>query len=183
MLLSLRLISATSRWISAKISWKSAKLRLKSDEEWTKSQLKPIKWGFFTFGKPFNRSLVRTGVWRLVWWNRPRTLETAKRRRKSCKKGTFIFCAKLWYAPNPGSKEIWHCTCKVVGKNISRVSLARPPPRVFPRAHPHGVCNTAWAPSPEPHRRHLDSNHPAKAGREDVQTSFLTSLKTVTSLN
>ena len=21
-------------------------------------------------------------------------------------KGTFIFCAKLWYAPNPGSKEI-----------------------------------------------------------------------------
>ena len=59
------------------------------------------------FGKRFNRSLVRTGVWRVFWIAlQKNTFKTAeKRRRNPGKKGTSIFCAKLWYAPNPGSKE------------------------------------------------------------------------------
>ena len=61
------------------------------------------------FGKRFNRSLVRTGVWRR-FWNRAQALRAAERRRKSWK-GCFYFlrqtllCTKPWF--KRGSKEIW----------------------------------------------------------------------------
>ena len=55
-------------------------------------------------GKHFNQSLVHTGVWR-GFLKSPSNPQTAER-RKSLKRAPFIFCAKLWYAPNPGSKEI-----------------------------------------------------------------------------
>ena len=56
--------------------------------------------------KRFNRSLVRAGVWRGFWFC-PKTLQTAERSRTFFEKGTFIFCTRLWYAPNPGWNEIW----------------------------------------------------------------------------
>ena len=56
-------------------------------------------------GKRFNRSLVRTGVWR-GFWNCPRTLKTAEISWKSWKR-TLLFLRQTWYAPNPGWKEIW----------------------------------------------------------------------------
>ena len=30
--------------------------------------------------------------------------------------GTFIFCAKLWYTPNPGSKEIWSTALVILNR-------------------------------------------------------------------
>ena len=36
----------------------------------------------------------------------PLNPQNCRKKEKILKKGTFIFCAKLWYAPNPGSKEI-----------------------------------------------------------------------------
>ena len=57
-----------------------------------------------SFGKHFNRSLVCTGVWR-GFGQRPRTLEAVEEKEKILKKATFIFCAKLWYALNPGFKR------------------------------------------------------------------------------
>ena len=56
------------------------------------------------------RTLVRTGVWRGFLF-RPRTLRTAEISRKS-EKGTLMFCAKPWYAPNPGSEKIRHLRAK-----------------------------------------------------------------------
>ena len=37
----------------------------------------------------------------------PSNPQKPRKKEKIMEKGTFIFCAKLWYAPNPGSKEIW----------------------------------------------------------------------------
>ena len=37
----------------------------------------------------------------------PSNPPNSRKKEKSSEKGTSIFCAKLWYAPNPGSKEIW----------------------------------------------------------------------------
>ena len=56
-------------------------------------------------GKRFNRGLVRTGVWRGVLKS-PLSPPNCSNKQKILEKGTFIFCAKPWYAPNPGSKEI-----------------------------------------------------------------------------
>ena len=36
----------------------------------------------------------------------PSNPRNCRKKEKILEKGTFIFCAKLWYAPNPGSKEI-----------------------------------------------------------------------------
>ena len=36
----------------------------------------------------------------------PSNPQNCGKKEKIVEKGTFIFCAKLWYAPNPGSKEI-----------------------------------------------------------------------------
>ena len=36
----------------------------------------------------------------------PSNPQNCRKKEKSLEKATFIFCAKLWYAPNPGSKEI-----------------------------------------------------------------------------
>ena len=37
----------------------------------------------------------------------PSNPRNCRKKEKILKKGTFIFCAKPWYAPNPGSNEIW----------------------------------------------------------------------------
>ena len=37
----------------------------------------------------------------------PSNPQNCRNKQKILEKGTFIFCAKPWYAPNPGSKEIW----------------------------------------------------------------------------
>ena len=36
----------------------------------------------------------------------PSNPQNCRKKEKIVKKGTFIFCAKLWYAPNSGLKEI-----------------------------------------------------------------------------
>ena len=36
----------------------------------------------------------------------PSNRQNCRKKEEILEKGTFIFCAKLWYAPNPGSKEI-----------------------------------------------------------------------------
>ena len=36
----------------------------------------------------------------------PSNPQNCRKKEKIPEKGTFIFCAKPWYAPNPGSKEI-----------------------------------------------------------------------------
>ena len=51
-----------------------------------------------SLGKRFNRSLVRTGLWR-GFWNRPWTLKTAERRGKSWKRRL------LFSAPNSGMHQ------------------------------------------------------------------------------
>ena len=40
------------------------------------------------------------------FWKSPSDPQNCRKKEKTLEKGTFIFCAKLWYAPNPGSKEI-----------------------------------------------------------------------------
>ena len=67
-----------------------------------KPDFSPIK----KLGRRFNRSLVRTGVRRGVL-NSPSNPQNCRKKEKILEKGTFKPCAKLWYAPNPGSKEIW----------------------------------------------------------------------------
>ena len=67
----------------------------------TRWVLPKTRWACFwhkNIGKRFNRSLVRTGVWR-GFWNRPRTLRTAERRGKSRKR------ALLFSAPNLGMHQ------------------------------------------------------------------------------
>ena len=56
----------------------------------------------------FNRTLVRTGVWRRACFC-PRT-QNCRKKQTILKKGAFIFCAKPWYAPNPGPKrsDVFH---------------------------------------------------------------------------
>ena len=38
--------------------------------------------------------------------NSPSNPQNCRKKEKILEKGTFKTCAKLWYAPNPGSKEI-----------------------------------------------------------------------------
>ena len=53
---------------------------------------------------------VSTGVWCVPGFGAgcEITLKPSKLQKEGAKPGkaTFLFCAKLWYAPNPGSKEI-----------------------------------------------------------------------------
>ena len=57
----------------------------------------------FYFGKCFNRSLVlHRGLARVLTSNP----QNCRKKEKFLEKATFIFCARPWYAPNPGSKEI-----------------------------------------------------------------------------
>ena len=48
------------------------------------------------------------GAYRGLAWvlKLPSNLQNCRKKENIMEKGTFIFCAKLWYAPNPGSKEI-----------------------------------------------------------------------------
>ena len=55
------------------------------------------------FMRPPSES-VSTGVWRILVFGEPSKLQ--KEGEKPGRKGHFNFCAKLWYAVNPGSKEI-----------------------------------------------------------------------------
>ena len=62
------------------------------------------------FGRSFNWTLVRSGFgagFVFGQW----TLHNCRNKHKILEKGTFIFCAKLWCAPNSGSKrfELWSC--------------------------------------------------------------------------
>ena len=66
----------------------------------------------FPLQKAFNRSLVRTGVWR-GFWNRPQNLKTTERGREYWKR------ALLFSAPNP--KNIWPLPPK------QKKKLTRPP--------------------------------------------------------
>ena len=54
---------------------------------------------------------VSTRLWYVpglarVWFS-PSSPQNCRNKPEILNKGTFIFCAKPWYAPNPGSKEIW----------------------------------------------------------------------------
>ena len=62
-----------------------------------------------TFARSFSES-VPTAVWCILGFGAilkfPSNPQNRKNKQKILEKGTFIFCAKPWYAPNPGSKEI-----------------------------------------------------------------------------
>ena len=62
-----------------------------------------------SFGADHSES-VSTGVWCVpgsgAGLKSPSNPQNC-RKKKTQEKGTFIFCAKLWYSPNPGSEEIW----------------------------------------------------------------------------
>ena len=55
----------------------------------------------------------------------PLNNQNCRNKLKIPEKGTFIFCAEPWYAPNPGSKEIWR-EVVVVGVSDILLNLSRP---------------------------------------------------------
>ena len=66
------------------------------------SMIRPVIWAI---RKAFQQEFAAyRGLARVL--KSPSNPQSRRKKEKLPEKGAFIFCAKPWYAPNPGSKEI-----------------------------------------------------------------------------